>query len=113
MQKIKSESYRIILPNGLKNEEHFQISSKREREREREMPDNYSSRIEYSEKYSDDKYEYRYVNSFFFFYTNQKKNQIETFLKWFRTSFLSLPRLGKISFLSLYHTLTHIYILYL
>ena len=25
------------------------------------MPDNYSSRIEYSEKYSDDKYEYRYV----------------------------------------------------
>ena len=25
------------------------------------MPENYSSRIEYSEKYSDDKYEYRHV----------------------------------------------------
>ena len=41
--------------------------SKRKSQKHKVMPDNYSSRIEYSEKYSDDKYEYRYVRCDFMF----------------------------------------------
>ena len=43
----------------------------------KKMPDNYSSRIEYSEKYSDDKYEYRYVEIFVLY---EKKKHTHTHL---------------------------------